>query len=410
MIIRRPHPKSKLKKTNRKFISKLQSLSYVKEDLETSMYSDDFHRTIFICPLDRHIEPLIKKVEFVLKVLESKSELVGVSVQQMPLRRLHSQLNCDAAIYPLLKCMSSIINRPIHPQIIEGIECQAFNYGLDQLTTEEFETIQTNLNGLLPLDHSTVILYEQAINQFISHIRCFMNKPEIKRKLYDRASSCNRMKDQCSALVQSLIKQHSKILVIRLDFYLIHQSSTLLKKSHVLQEIHSKHDLEYLKGCVKRFLRMKRNHPLMKEIIGHIFRYEYTPQRGFHIHSFLFFDANKHREDITIGQAIAKIWNGKITGGQGSTNNCNFKKGSYRYCGIGMIHYSDVDKLKYLFRTFEYICKADQFFAFSNLEGARRFQLSQAPQKKSKAGRPRKVNQQSEIETQNHDNNMEQSS
>lgn len=93
MIIRRPHPKSKLKKTHRKFISKLRSLSYVKEDLETSMYSDDFHRTIFICPLDRHIEPLIKKVEFVLKVLESKSELVGVSSIVPSILKLLKELN-----------------------------------------------------------------------------------------------------------------------------------------------------------------------------------------------------------------------------------------------------------------------------------------------------------------------------
>ena len=53
------------------------------------------------------------------------------------------------------------------------------------------------------------------------------------------------------------------------------------------------------------------------------------------------------------------------------------QKDSYRRCAIGMIHHSDKVKQEYLFQTFDYICKADQFFMFTNIKGARRFQSSE---------------------------------
>lgn len=409
MIIHPLPPKAK-PKSKRKHLSKLLSLRQTKEDLETVMFSDDIHQKIVMCPLDHHIDSLIKRVEFVLEVVKSNEDLVQVTIQQIPLRKCHYFLNCAPQIFITLRILSNIINCTIPPDIIEGIECQAFRQAQQQLKAEEFEILLLGISSKFPDHPDTVYRYVLAVNRFIFLIRCFMNKPEIKRKLYDRASSCNRMKDQCVALATSLLKHHSKVLVIRVDFYLTHEKNSLFNKLPVLQEAHSKHDLQYLKDGIKRLLRMKRNHPLMKDIIGHILRYEYTPQRGFHIHSFFFLNANKHREDITIGQAIAEIWNVKITNGQGSTNICNMNKESYRYCGIGMIHYSDVTKLKYLFKIFEYICKADQFFAFTNMEGARRFQLSQIPQNKSNAGRPRKVDKQSLNETSENDNNMEHSS
>ncbi|WP_151974821.1 YagK/YfjJ domain-containing protein [Acinetobacter junii] len=409
MIIRSLPPKSKLK-SKRKHLSKLLSLRQAKEDLQTVMFSDDIHQTIVMCPLDYHIDSLIKRVEFVLEVVKCNEDLIQVTIQQVPLRKCHYYLNCAPEIFIMLKALSMIINYTSPPDIIEGIECQAFRQALQQLKAEELEILLLGIPSLLPDHPDTVYRFVLAVNRFIFLIRSFMNKPEIKRKLYDRSASCNRMKNQCIGLVTSLIKCHSKILVIRLDFYLTHEKNTLFKKLPILQEFHSKHDLQYLKDGIKRLLRMKRNHPLMKDIIGHILRYEYTPQRGFHIHSFFFLDANKHREDITIGQSIAEIWNVKITNGQGSTNICNMNKASYRYCGIGMIHHSDVTKLKYLFKIFEYICKADQFFVFSNMRGPRRFQLSAAPKNKSNAGRPRKVDKQSLNGTSENDNNMEHSS
>ena len=408
MIVRKLPPKAK-PTSKHKYLSKLLSLRHVKDDLETVAFSDDIHQAIVLCPLDHHVELLIKRVEFVLEVIKCDEDIFQVTIQQVPFRKFHYFLNCAPKIFTLLKALSNIINCTISPDIIEGIECQAFRQALQQLNAEEYEILRLGVNSFSPEHPDTVYRYVQTVNRFIFLIRGFMNEPTIKRKLYDRVSSCNRMKGQCVDLVTSLLKHHAKILVIRVDFSLKHEFSTLFKSLPELQEIQSKHNLQYFKDCMKRLLRMKRNHPLMKELIGHILRFEYSPRTGFHIHFYGFFDGNKHREDITIAQAIAEIWNKHITKGQGSTYICNMKKESYRYCGIGIIHHSDTGKLKYLFKTFDYICKADQFFVFSNMKGPRRFQLSAAPKNKSNAGRPRKVGKQALNETfQN--NTMEHSS
>lgn len=70
------------------------------------------------------------------------------------------------------------------------------------------------------------------------------------------------------------------------------------------------------------------------------------------------------------------------------------EEGFYRHCAIGMVHYADTTKLGYLYKTFDYICKTSQLFDFTNMKGARGFQLGEAPKKTSNAGRPRKYAQQ----------------
>jgi hypothetical protein len=197
--------------------------------------------------------------------------------------------------------------------------------------------------------------------------------------------------------------------VVRLDFALKRDPETLLKNFYRIDEIHSKDDLAYLKKCIQKLLEMKRYNHILKEVIGYIFRFEYSVRTGFHVHCYLYFDGNKHRQDITLAQGIAEIWNEEITKGQGTTYICNMQKDSYRRCAIGMIHHSDKVKQEYLFQTFDYICKADQFFIFTNIKGARRFQSSEILGEKSKLGRPRKKTESSTDNTDSTDNNMEQS-
>ena len=197
----------------------------------------------------------------------------------------------------------------------------------------------------------------------------------------------------CVGYIRQLLKVYSRLLVVRMDLSLMRDQQTLLKNAYSLKEIHSKHDLVHIKACVKKLLNNKRNNPVMKMVVGYILRFEYTVRTGFHVHCYFLFNGDKNLEDITLAQSIGKLWN-KVTQGQGTSYICNMKKDSYRHCAIGMVHYADTTKLGYLYKTFDYICKTSQLFDFTNMKGARGFQLGEAPKKTSNAGRPRKYAQQ----------------
>jgi len=173
-----------------------------------------------------------------------------------------------------------------------------------------------------------------------------------------------------------------------MDFSLKRDMQTILKHASSMAVPYSRHDLVYLKRSMKRFKNNWRNNKLLSDIEGYIFQYEYSHATGFHIHAYFFYDGDKHREDISIAQYISDYWK-KTTRNRGSTYICNMAKEQYKYCGIGMIHYSDIEKQKILFKTFDYIVKADQFFFFSELKHCKRFQRSELPEPKAKSGRSR---------------------
>lgn len=95
---------------------------------------------------------------------------------------------------------------------------------------------------------------------------------------------------------------------------------------------------------------------------GYIFQYEYS-QATCPPCIYFFFDGSKHQQDISIAQYISDYWQ-KITKNQGSCFICNMKKDQYRYCGIGMIHYSDLKKQSFLIKNRTSICVRPISFSF----------------------------------------------
>ncbi|QUY35877.1 YagK/YfjJ domain-containing protein [Acinetobacter junii] len=391
-------------------LAHLALLDQIKEDQQFVTYSDDARQTLIQCHTDYWTGQIIKAVEIVFKWQDREDDVIRIREHRLSPNKVVHHLECDQETQMLLRHLSELMYYVLPTFLIGGVEWLAFESVRSQLTSEEIEVIHLGGKSIHPENQSGLEYYVKLVNHFANSIRRYMRDPIIKRKLRDRAANCQENKSRCIELTKSIFDNFSKVLVVRLDFALKRDPKTLLKNFYRIDEIHSKDDLAYLKECIQKLLKMKRYNRILKEVIGYIFRFEYSVRTGFHIHSYLYFNGNKHREDITLAQGIAEIWNEDITKGQGTTYICNMKKDSYRRCAIGMIHHSDKVKQEYLFQTFDYICKADQFFIFSNLKAARRFQSSEILGEKPKVGRPRKVSQQSKIEIQNDDNTMEQSS
>lgn len=306
----------------------------------------------------------------------------------------------------LQKDFFSLLSIPTPDYIYLSIECTAFDHAVSCLTSDEFAILNTE-GRLPPEDKALLQQFIETFNKFSNLIIGYLNNPKIRKKIRARNSNCKKMKMQCVNLFKALLQKHSKLLVIRMDFALKRDPQTLHKNAFTIHEIHSHHDLAYIKRSIKKLLNNQRHNLFMRSIVGYILRFEYSIRTGFHVHAYLFADANKHREDINIALGISKLWNEVITQGQGSTFICNMNKNTYRYCALGTIHYSDLDKQQFLFKTFEYICKTDQIFTFTNMKGARRFQISALPkERENKRGRPRKYIPSSNLHAINQANAM----
>ena len=230
--------------------------------------------------------------------------------------------------------------------------------------------------------------YINAINKFIGLIRAFFRRPNIRRKVYDERKNLKKNKSRMIEMFNSLIERYSRVVVVRLDLYLKHKPETLLQTCFKAEDCLSKNDFDAFKKCVEQLLENKRHNPVLKQAIGYIFRFEYTPRRGFHLHTFWFFNGNKNQEDISLAQGIEKLWK-KVTNDQGYAYICNMRKHTYENCFLGTIEYNQSQKRKWLEEGFEYHCKTSQLFIFSNMKNGRRFQISQ-PLKPQTRGRPRK--------------------
>ncbi|TPU01650.1 inovirus Gp2 family protein, partial [Acinetobacter baumannii] len=185
---------------------------------------------------------------------------------------------------------------------------------------------------------------------------------------------------------------HSRILVVRVDLGLIRDPAKLQQLAISTDFAQAEHDSEFLQESFIRFYDASK-HNQLKQALGYILRIEHTPTKGFHGHLYYFFNANDHREDITWGQYIAEKWR-VATNNLGTAFICNMKKDEYRYRALGILEYTDHEMLKNLKATFDYICKNDQYFAFTNGEQIRSFRTSQIPKvPATKLGRPRKFEQ-----------------
>jgi hypothetical protein len=180
-------------------------------------------------------------------------------------------------------------------------------------------------------------------------------------------------------LIDRLFAQYSQLLVVRMDLsYCRHPSTPWLGLPISVEEALSQRD-EMI-----RYLRRK----CPFKPVGYAWKLEFTEQTGWHTHWLLFFDANRHQQDLVIAAHIGQHWNREITQGNGRNFICNYEE--YQHRGIGKIHHADVAKL-WALRTLvvPYLTKVDYYvrMVLPNGRTFGRSELTDVPVKKR--GRPR---------------------
>lgn len=220
------------------------------------------------------------------------------------------------------------------------------------------------------------------LNSFIEYIRELGKEKDIKRVIRNYQRNTENAMDSTNRLIDQLFQRHGRLLVIRVDL----SYRAEFNESHSLGVLYeqAKIDREHLLNNIRS------NHALFgDDYLGYIWKLEFGLYKKFHYHFVFFFNGAKVARDVSKAMAIGEYWNHVITRGNGMYFNCNAKKGTYLYPGIGTIDYYDVDAVANLKRAMYYLAKPDYTVKMIANDGDRVFGRSEPDDFSNIPGRPR---------------------
>ncbi|WP_323884613.1 YagK/YfjJ domain-containing protein [Aeromonas caviae] len=180
-----------------------------------------------------------------------------------------------------------------------------------------------------------------------------------------------------ATFIDSLFDQYAKLLVIRLDIGYLETYYDQLTVNIVMGDLHG-----YLRRIQSRYAAL----------VGYIWKLEYGDDRRFHIHVTFIFNGAVHQQDISLGKALGEVWE-DITDNNGIYYNCQVRREAYQRWGtdgIGMVHYTDINKQARLLSALSYLTKSDEQILATLPARRRTFGRMEIPVARPRTGRPRR--------------------
>lgn len=224
--------------------------------------------------------------------------------------------------------------------------------------------------------------YMDFFNTLIDRIRSRCQSRELKEKERFRLINAERRAEQVLAKEEAVFEAKGRWLVLSL---------TLRFKEEFCRRV----TLKMIQQHRKRFFAARRYNEMMSGIKWYVWTIEQSEDAGLHLHVVLFYSA-EHNHDEHYADKIGTYWSEEITEGMGEYWNGNRPWLKRLYAarghgvGVGQIDWSDDEMREALRKNLIYPAKAEQYLMISGAEGVRTFDMGRVP-KKLKAGRPRKV-------------------
>lgn len=205
-----------------------------------------------------------------------------------------------------------------------------------------------------------------VLNRMVGKMRALAHGEAVTRRL-DNLKRAERENARRVKVLLGGLRKGSKVLAVRLDveyFSVWGPRNTYESQQISLDEVKKHRDmlLEYL-----------RKGPYSQHLKGYIWKLEYGVEKGWHLHCAIFFDGQKVREDITIGDAIGEHWKKEITQGKGMYFNVNRKKDQFKERGVGMLTRNDDTMWSALAKALRYLTKVDYYVRFMAPDRSRTF-------------------------------------
>lgn len=213
-------------------------------------------------------------------------------------------------------------------------------------------------------------------------VRMETRTPEFKKVIQRAQRSCNKNFKGFMKYMRELFQKNGRVLGLRMDVGYKKVSNFDQAGADVPYEEAKRHRQAFIEEIRKRFNG--------GALLGYVWKFEYGLLKGYHSHLLIFLDGSKFREDVTIVKMLGEHWNSVISEGLGSYHNCNAKKSSYRFCGIGMLNHDDPQIWEGLEQIATYLTKPD-YYVKLNMPGDDRALGKGGPPKlyAKKRGRPR---------------------
>lgn len=169
-----------------------------------------------------------------------------------------------------------------------------------------------------------------------------------------RHEAQRRFDDYCD-YISLCFEKHAKLIFLRIDLY--YQSSIAPQIS-----------AEQAVADLDRLLSNTRHNQIFKGWVGYIAKLEYGAQKRLHWHLIVILNGHirKGSSHIDACKNIGKYWKTQVTKETGTYWNCNENAKDFdqrNICGIGEIHYSDIQRRMNLeLNVLSYLTKTTQLF------------------------------------------------
>lgn len=255
----------------------------------------------------------------------------------------------------------------------------------------------------------------ELYDDFISTLRKQAAEVKLRKKAADWDSKFRSNLKRLRTVESAMFDMCARIVAIRLDLH--HKSSYFTQEelARCIGEQRAQQERDYaayLQGPAldgtkpptgrvsfetvqhdrqRLFDLMKGKPSLFQHLVAYVWRIEFTPAAGYHLHLALFFDGSEVHKHEWIAQQIGVYWQNVVTHGEGRFHNCNmaWNNKSPLY-GIGVIKHDDKVKRAALLNALDYLCKRSQQVLVLPYEGCKLFGAGLAHRKpKARSGRPR---------------------
>ena len=200
---------------------------------------------------------------------------------------------------------------------------------------------------ILNLEKISKGAFAENLKNLIELIRLAANQ-KFRARVASRKRSAVNNRHGARELIDRLFVTYGQLHVIRLDLLIEYGGAHLVS----VEQAHAR---------LKCFFGDRRRDKIHQELVGYIWKLEYSPRKGVYFHVVLILHTEVPRENGELVKRFGEYWHFVVTGMKGGYI-CNDEKWEpLRFGGTGEISPDNQEKRKALIRGIDYIVYKDVF-------------------------------------------------
>lgn len=201
-------------------------------------------------------------------------------------------------------------------------------------------------------------------SEILKALQLALDEQKFKKSVLRMRKNDREKQAQLSRYIYSLFAYSPSLLVIDLDLSYVEgwnynqplkaDTSSIDDTTQTEENIRTQRIEKVQNERNELITQLKKKYK--KDLVGYIWKLDYSTEKNFHYNMMLFLDGQKYQNDVEIAEGIGSLWK-SITEAKG----IYFNKNLHKYDGTGLIQHSEVQKRKSLQNSALYLVKTDNF-------------------------------------------------